>query len=625
MNILFATPFRKLIAYSSLSGLLLTGITACGGGGKSSAADTTAPSLLQVTAVTTPSTTKKPLFTFSSSEAGTITYSGGCTAAITAATAGNNTVTFNTLIPATYNQCTLSVTDAAGNKSTALAVNTFTITASGTISGSVVDNTTGAAIEGARVTVGTSSTLTSAAGTYELANLAVTDHAVVNISKDNFTQGSKITALFADSTSRVDAFLLPVAHSQVLENLLTAQTISVPDSSASVTLPVLGLKTANNGEPSGAITVSITPLDASSNPQIMPGDFSTADNQLIESFGALDVNFKDSTGAPLNLAAGSTSTIHIPVAATSQNDDDLASTLPLWYYDTVLGKWKNEGTLSLKGAAPNFYYEGTVNHFSTWNADALYESACVTGKVTGVSGSPLANARIDAEGLNYTGSSVAYSAADGSFSILVKAQARAVFTARTATGISNSIVAISGAEGSTCTAMQGDLKIGSVSGTAKIKLTWGADPEDLDSHLTGPIPGSSERFHVYYDVDTSVNASLDVDDTSGFGPEIITLSGFNPGIYRYSVHHFGGEGSITESPARVELTISGVTRVFTPPSSPTPLIENTVWTVFELSVDTAGVVTTTPINTYSVNVDEETIAINPNHRRLKPSAQLLSK
>ena len=40
--------------------------------------DTTAPILIEVTAVTTPTTETTPNYTFSSSETGTITYGGSC-------------------------------------------------------------------------------------------------------------------------------------------------------------------------------------------------------------------------------------------------------------------------------------------------------------------------------------------------------------------------------------------------------------------------------------------------------------------------------------------------------------------------------------------------------------------
>ena len=85
--------------------------------------DTTAPVIAEVTVVTTPTNDNTPNYTFSSTEAGTITYGGSCSSGTTSATSGNNTITFTSLSDGTYSDCTIIVKDAAGN-----AINTLTIT-----------------------------------------------------------------------------------------------------------------------------------------------------------------------------------------------------------------------------------------------------------------------------------------------------------------------------------------------------------------------------------------------------------------------------------------------------------------------------------------------------------------
>ena len=55
--------------------------------------DTTAPTLSEVTSVTSPTTDTTPNYTFSTSEAGTISYGGSCSSSTTSATLGNNTIT----------------------------------------------------------------------------------------------------------------------------------------------------------------------------------------------------------------------------------------------------------------------------------------------------------------------------------------------------------------------------------------------------------------------------------------------------------------------------------------------------------------------------------------------------
>ena len=71
--------------------------------------------LEEVTAVSTPTTDTSPDYTFSSTKAGAITYGGSCSSSTTVAVAGNNTITLNTLSDGTYSDCTITVTDNAGN------------------------------------------------------------------------------------------------------------------------------------------------------------------------------------------------------------------------------------------------------------------------------------------------------------------------------------------------------------------------------------------------------------------------------------------------------------------------------------------------------------------------------
>ena len=88
---------------------------------------TTAPVIAEVTAVTTPTTDSTPNYTFSSTEAGTITYGGSCSSGTTSATSGNNTITFFAMNSGTYSDCTIIVKDLAGNASNTLAITSFVV------------------------------------------------------------------------------------------------------------------------------------------------------------------------------------------------------------------------------------------------------------------------------------------------------------------------------------------------------------------------------------------------------------------------------------------------------------------------------------------------------------------
>lgn len=95
--------------------------------------DNQAPTLAEVTPVSTPTNDVTPAYTFSSDEEGVITYGGDCSSADTTAEADNNVISFNTLAEGAHTNCTVRVTDAAGNASSWLDVTDFTIDSTGPV------------------------------------------------------------------------------------------------------------------------------------------------------------------------------------------------------------------------------------------------------------------------------------------------------------------------------------------------------------------------------------------------------------------------------------------------------------------------------------------------------------
>ncbi|OGG99358.1 MAG: hypothetical protein A2600_02220 [Candidatus Lambdaproteobacteria bacterium RIFOXYD1_FULL_56_27] len=114
-------------------------------------------------------------------------------------------------------------------------------------------------------------------------------------------------------------------------------------------------------------------------------------------------------------------------------------------------------------------------------------------------------------------------------------------------------------------------------GQARILLRWGATPTDLDSYLSGPDNGG---FLIYYGSTTiaGVNANLDQDTTSGYGPETITITTLaGTGTYCYYVHNYSGTPAISASGA--------VVTAFTSTDSYTYYVPNQAggyWNVFKI-------------------------------------------
>mgnify|MGYP003958086263 CR=1 FL=1 len=95
--------------------------------GTDTGTDTTAPVLTEVTAISSPTSDSTPDYTFKSTEAGIISYGGLCSSVRTAAISGDNIIIFDYLIDGNYPDCTITVTDSAGNISTPLSVTDFTV------------------------------------------------------------------------------------------------------------------------------------------------------------------------------------------------------------------------------------------------------------------------------------------------------------------------------------------------------------------------------------------------------------------------------------------------------------------------------------------------------------------
>lgn len=123
----------------------------------------------------------------------------------------------------------------------------------------------------------------------------------------------------------------------------------------------------------------------------------------------------------------------------------------------------------------------------------------------------------------------------------------------------------------------------------RIVLTWDGEPRDLDSHLFTPTSdSSSEDYHIcFYNMsDSSGNASLDVDDVDGYGPETITINHVQRGLYKFYVCDFtncsaGDEESDKMSKSSATVRVygkDGLIQTFNVPVNRNGVI----WEVFEI-------------------------------------------
>ena len=84
-----------------------------------------------------------------------------------------------------------------------------------------------------------------------------------------------------------------------------------------------------------------------------------------------------------------------------------------------------------------------------------------------------------------------------------------------------------------------DAYAGRLQARLRIVLAWDTDATDLDLHIISP-----DGFHTYYGDRVAPNGgALDVDVTTGYGPEIYSNVAPQPGTYLVYVNYYGGRNS----------------------------------------------------------------------------------
>lgn len=123
---------------------------------------------------------------------------------------------------------------------------------------------------------------------------------------------------------------------------------------------------------------------------LMPGDLVAEDNgdQILKSFGMVNVEILGAGNLPLQLKPGVKATIKANIPASLSAS--APASIPMWYFDTNKGVWIKEGSASKQGNQ----YSGQVSHFTWWNYDWAYPSIFISGIIKDVNGRPVVNSWI---------------------------------------------------------------------------------------------------------------------------------------------------------------------------------------------------------------------------------------
>ncbi|MCW7537967.1 immunoglobulin domain-containing protein [Aquabacterium sp. A7-Y] len=269
---------------------------------------------------------------------------------------------------------------------------------------------------------------TDSAGRF-VAESPVDASGVVKARRQGYADAVLLAPLRAGENAPVDLWLSPLgANGQVGP---AGGTVVVPGSPAQVTLPAAALVDGVTGQAfTGTADVLVTPIHPGRRPAAMPGSYQAragTGSVTIESFGALHVELRAAdSGRPLQLGAGKTAVIRIPLASRSPTPP---ATLPLYHLDETSGLWVEEGSATLVGRGEEAYYEGRVSHFSYWNADRPTETVYVEGCVRLEDGRVPESAVVSSEGVDYSGRAVALPDGEGRFRVPVRKGGQASLSA----------------------------------------------------------------------------------------------------------------------------------------------------------------------------------------------------
>ena len=149
---------------------------------------------------------------------------------------------------------------------------------------------------------------------------------------------------------------------------------------------------------------------------------------------------------------------------------------------------------------------------------------------------------------------------------------------------------------------------GETAGELRIVLTWGEEPWDLDSHLA--CYSSDKPYHIWFgqtDFEGNSVGNLDVDDTSSYGPETITVRNVKADEkFSYFVHDYtnsysevANEMSLSGAKVQVYLEGKNIATYTIPTNQP-----GTLWHVFDFDGATK---TIKSVNTLEYQNDPYTI------------------
>lgn len=458
----------------------------------------------------------------------------------------------------------------------------------------VFDARTGEVVKGATVSVASLSASSNTAGDAILLHVVPNERVLVTIRAAGYADQVVVVSLDEDqSITGLNAQLIPLLAAGEVSPALGG-TVTLAGSTAQVVLPANSLRRLDGQPIVGPVSVKLALVDPTQDISQMPGQMlalnSAGVQQLIESFGAMTIQLTDTTGAEVGLQSGARANVRIPVMTRGT----VLPSIPLYYFDLTSGFWRTDGTLLLNNSDPDaMFYEGTSSTLGTVNADVPYNPVQIKGCIEDQTGQRIKGASLLLEGVDYSGYAQVQTDANGVFTAGARPNSLVALTGQQGRQLTNSkkIEVFSANQDLTDSCL---VLIDSAS-NARIELTWGLLPQDVDAHLITPS-GEMVYFGSKGALGQEPFVNLDVDDLYSYGPEVVTTSRLMLGTYQYYVNNYSFDfnPALTGSPVRVQLDTVNGTQVFTPNAGEVDNV-TTAWHVFDFKVDAQCRITVIPV------------------------------
>ena len=482
--------------------------------------------------------------------------------------------------------------------------------------GTVVDQSSLIPIANATITVAGQTYKTDANGQFRLNNLQSGQSVNININAQDYPQRNFTTSVSGTSLLEVEYQLSNDATiASITQSASAPVNLTIEELGAQVRIPANALQRTDGQPIVGNITVTMDVVTPSVDPEEMPGGYGIVGGGFMESWGALIITATDSANNELVLADSELASLVIPVSTRSLTP--LKDQMPLFFYNAVQEGWVETGSANLQTLSNGVEaYVANVAAIGPWNVDMTIDTVNVIGCVADTDGVRISNAIVKGDGINYSAITTTFTDSNGNFSLPVRRDSQMLVVSQNGNRTSNAKSILT--NGNNYRITDGCLTVSTANDSLSIRLTWGEEPYDVDSHLLTP-----SGDHIYFANEGSLSAApftnLDVDDTDSFGPEFITVRNLMVGRYRYGVENYSETKNpgLKDSPISIFLTGPTIrSRTLTPTVNDNNT-DSIFWHSFDLVVDEKCNITYESVNRW-LNVQEtlntfEVAASNPQY------------